>query len=55
MKIQSDPTTGTVLIRLTAREATRLASELVKSAIASSGAVEDERPEPTEEKMEREQ
>lgn len=55
MHIRSDTKTGSVLIRLTAREATRIASELVKEALASGGAVEDERPEPTEEKVEREQ
>lgn len=45
MHIRSDTKTGSVLIRLTPKEATRIASELVKAAIASGGAVEDERPE----------
>lgn len=55
MRICADAQTGSVLIRLTAKEATRIASELVKAAIASGGSVEDERQEPPQEKMEREQ
>jgi hypothetical protein len=48
MKVRPDTKTGNVLVTLSAREATRIASELVKAAIASGGAIEDDRPEPTE-------
>lgn len=56
MHIRSDAKTGTVLIRLTAKEATGMASELVRAAIQSGGAVEDgERRElPDAEEQERE-
>ena len=52
MKIRADAKTGSVIVAMSAREATRLASELVKAAIASGGAVEDERPEPTDQDVE---
>lgn len=48
MKITPDLKTGTVLIRLTPRESVALADKLTRAAIASGGAVADERPEPTE-------
>jgi hypothetical protein len=41
MKIESDPHTGTVVVILTAKEAVRLASQLVKAAMASGGSVEE--------------
>lgn len=47
MKIRSDQRKGVVTVELGAREAMRLAYQLVKASIAS-GHVEDERPQPTE-------
>jgi hypothetical protein len=53
MHIRSDVKTGTVLIRLTAREAMALADKLTRAAIQSGGSVEDgDRQEPGEEKVE---
>lgn len=53
MKIKSDSKTGSVVVVLTAREATRVASTLVRCAIQSGGAVEADRQEPMEEKVEK--
>jgi len=52
MKVRPDTKTGSVIVTISAREATRISSELVKAAIASGGAVEDERPEPKEQDVE---
>lgn len=53
MKLRPDLKSGTVHIVMTAREAMSLADRLVKAAIQSGGAVEADRQEPTEEKVER--
>ncbi len=52
MKIQPDLQSGTVLIRLTAREATRIAKDLFAAAITSGAPAEEIQAAPTEQSSE---
>ncbi len=46
MHIRPNAKTGSVIVAIPAREAMRLASELVRAAMASGSLADSERPEP---------